>query len=138
MLNDAIAALSGHGSRFAKPVGALACRAFYRLAHFADQLYRHADAQMRSPEWAMRMSVIEQKREQVRGNHAVHFICRPWRVKMKRSVYDELQQASLRASTLRSLCAEIGLHIESNLLHAAIILSPVFDVMRWRVCRRRR
>lgn len=69
LLKDAIAALSGkkeRGVRSADAGGALACRAFFRLAHFADQLYRHADAQMRSPEWATRMNVIEHKREQVR------------------------------------------------------------------------
>jgi hypothetical protein len=44
---------------------ALACRALFRLAHFGDQLYRHAAAQMQSPEWATRMSVIAHKEEQV-------------------------------------------------------------------------
>lgn len=67
LLKDAIAALKGRkdpGSRTADIEGALACRAYFRLAHFADQTYRHADAQMRSPEWAMRKSVIKHKQEQ--------------------------------------------------------------------------
>ena len=67
LLNNAIAVLNGkkdRDSRIAAGEGALACRAYFRLAHFADQMYRHADAQMRSPEWAMRRSVIKHKQEQ--------------------------------------------------------------------------
>ena len=66
LLNDAIAEVrrAQSGSRGADAEGSLACRAFFRLAHFADQLYRHADAQMRSPEWATRKSVIQHKGEQ--------------------------------------------------------------------------
>ena len=42
-----------------------ACRAQFRLAHYADQLYRAADSHLQSPEWATRLAVVEHKREQV-------------------------------------------------------------------------
>ena len=68
LLKGAIATLHGRKAESGAAGGesdALACRAHYRLSHYADQLYRHAAAQMQSPEWAQRMSVIAHKKEQV-------------------------------------------------------------------------
>ena len=45
----------------------VACRVQFRLAHYADQLYRAADAHLQSPEWATRLAVVAHKREQVPG-----------------------------------------------------------------------
>ena len=68
LLQGAIATLSAGRAEHRAAGGetnALVCRTFFRLAHFADQLYRHAASQMQSPEWTTRMSVIAHKKEQV-------------------------------------------------------------------------
>ena len=43
----------------------IACRAAYRLAHFADSMYRSVQEQRRSPEFAAAQAVIRSKRSQV-------------------------------------------------------------------------
>lgn len=50
--------------------GRLACRAAYRLAHYADGLYRRVVATRQSPEWATTQAIIRHKRHEVRA--AVH------------------------------------------------------------------
>lgn len=45
----------------------VACRVLYRLAHYADGLYRNIEAQKASPEYKTAKAVIEAKRQQVRG-----------------------------------------------------------------------
>ncbi len=46
--------------------GRLACRASYRLAHYADGLYRSALEHRQSPEWATAQAIIHHKRAEVR------------------------------------------------------------------------
>lgn len=42
----------------------VSCRAAYRLAHYADGLYRSIREQLSSPEMATAMAVIDYKRQQ--------------------------------------------------------------------------
>ena len=51
-----------HEDRAAGPV---ACRAAYRLAHYADAQYRAVQAQRDSPEHATTQAIIKLKRQQV-------------------------------------------------------------------------
>lgn len=44
-----------------------ACRVLYRLAHYADGLYRNIEAQKASPEYKTGVAVIQAKRRQVTG-----------------------------------------------------------------------
>ena len=45
--------------------GKVACRAAYRLAHYADSMYCQVQQQRSSPEWATAQAVIQQKMQQV-------------------------------------------------------------------------
>ena len=47
------------------PEGKVACRAAYRLAHYADSMYCSVQKQRNSPEWATAQAVIQQKMQQV-------------------------------------------------------------------------
>lgn len=47
------------------PEGKVACRAAYRLAHYADTMYCSVQKQRNSPEWATAQAVIQQKMQQV-------------------------------------------------------------------------
>ncbi|BDA48015.1 Serine-protein kinase ATM [Coccomyxa sp. Obi] len=45
--------------------GKVACRAAYRLAHYADSMYCQVQQQRSSPEWATAQAVIQQKMQQM-------------------------------------------------------------------------
>ncbi|KAK9825683.1 hypothetical protein WJX81_003257 [Elliptochloris bilobata] len=81
MMQAAVDTLAGNGNAAAGPGaaasnglvkecsdvahGRLACRAAYRLAHYADGLYRSAVAHRQSPEWATTQAIIRHKRNEM-------------------------------------------------------------------------
>lgn len=59
--------LQGAASAAAADTGSsakMACRAHFRLAHYADSLYRNIVEQKQSPEWHTAQAVIAYKRQQ--------------------------------------------------------------------------
>lgn len=65
MMQQALERVACSGSQ-ALPEGKVACRAAYRLAHYADSMYCSLQEQRNSPEWATAQAVIQQKMQQVR------------------------------------------------------------------------
>ena len=61
VLQGAVSAVSADSGASAK----MASRAHFRLAHYADSLYRNIEEQKQSPEWHTAQAVIAHKREEV-------------------------------------------------------------------------